>query len=271
MSLHGKAALVTGAAQGLGESFAEILLKNGAKVALLDVNEAVGKVLKSTFDKEYGPDRTMFLKCDVKSDDQFKDAFEEAIKKFQKIDIVCNNAGLVDEKDWERALATNLGGVIRGTNLALSYMKKQNGGHGGVIINVSSMAGLFPLLTAPIYTATKYGVLGFSRAIADMSKVCNFGVRINTLCPSFTETAILSSLYTADTVKESPGLQELNQKIIDTTGILDVSVVGEAFLQLATDESKNGSVLMVTKKHTGDVSFPKVSEDLTNLVSVLPV
>ncbi|XP_023700877.1 15-hydroxyprostaglandin dehydrogenase [NAD(+)] [Paramormyrops kingsleyae] len=271
MSLQGKVALVTGAAQGLGKGFAEILLKNGAKVALLDINEAVGKDLKSAFDKEYGPDSTVFLKCDVKSDDQFKEAFEAAIKKFHKIDIVCNNAGIVDEKDWERALATNLGGVIRGTYLALSYMKKQNGGHGGVIINVASMAGILPLLTAPIYTATKHGVLGFSRAISDLSRVCNFGVRINTLCPSFAETAILSSMYSADTVKDIPSLQEMNRKIINTVGILDVSVVAEAFLQLATDESKNGSALMVTKKHTGDIPFPKVSEDLANLSSMLPL
>ncbi|XP_041049276.1 15-hydroxyprostaglandin dehydrogenase [NAD(+)]-like isoform X2 [Carcharodon carcharias] len=140
MSLAGKVALITGAAQGLGKAFAEILLKNGAKVSLLDINIAAGLELKSTFDKVYGAPQTMFTPCDVTSDDQLKDAFKKTVENFLQLDIVCNNAGIGDEKNWERCVDINLVSMIRGTYLGLNYMSKKNGGAGGVIINISSMA-----------------------------------------------------------------------------------------------------------------------------------
>ncbi|KAJ8348004.1 hypothetical protein SKAU_G00265930 [Synaphobranchus kaupii] len=75
MALSGKVALLTGAGQGLGKGFSDILLKNGAKVALLDINETAGKNTKADFDKEYGEDRIIFLTCDVTSDKQLKGNF----------------------------------------------------------------------------------------------------------------------------------------------------------------------------------------------------
>ncbi|XP_072446497.1 15-hydroxyprostaglandin dehydrogenase [NAD(+)]-like isoform X2 [Chiloscyllium punctatum] len=141
MSLVGKVALITGAAQGLGKAFAEILLKNGAKVSLLDISTAVGLKTKTTFDEVYGAQQTMFITCDVTSGNQLKDAFKKTIENFLRLDIVCNNAGIADETNWQRCLDLNLVSVIRGTYLGLDCMNKKTGGAGGVIINVSSMAG----------------------------------------------------------------------------------------------------------------------------------
>ncbi|XP_076843170.1 15-hydroxyprostaglandin dehydrogenase [NAD(+)]-like isoform X2 [Brachyhypopomus gauderio] len=169
MSLKDKVALVTGAAQGLGRGFAEILLKNGAKVAFLDLNETLGKDIQDQFNEIYGSDRTQFYPGDVTSDQQFKDVFQKVLHKFGRIDIVCNNAGILNEKDWEKTVSINLCGMVRGTYLALDHMKKQRGGQGGVIVNVASLAGLGPLPGAPVYTATKHGVVGFSRALASSS------------------------------------------------------------------------------------------------------
>uniref|UniRef100_A0A672R175 Zgc:56585 n=1 Tax=Sinocyclocheilus grahami TaxID=75366 RepID=A0A672R175_SINGR len=95
----------------------------------------------STLDQEYGRDRTEFYLADVTSEEDFK-VLEEIVKTFGRIDILCNNAGIINEKHWEKTIAINLGGVVRGTYLALEHMKKENGGNGGVIINVSSMAVL---------------------------------------------------------------------------------------------------------------------------------
>ncbi|XP_067900075.1 15-hydroxyprostaglandin dehydrogenase [NAD(+)]-like isoform X2 [Heterodontus francisci] len=140
MLLAGKVALITGAAQGLGKAFAEILLKNGAKVSLLDIDSAVGLDTKYAFDKVYGAQQTMFIPCDVLSDNQLKDAFNKTVENFQQLDIVCNNAGISDEINCQRCVDINLVSVIRGTYLGLDYMSKKTGGAGGVIINVSSLA-----------------------------------------------------------------------------------------------------------------------------------
>ncbi|KAJ8385433.1 hypothetical protein AAFF_G00189590 [Aldrovandia affinis] len=273
MALDGKVALVTGAAQGLGKSFSDILLKNGAKVALLDVNEAAGKDLKASLDEEFGEDRTIFLACDVTSDEQLKDAFQKTIERFSKMDIVCNNAGIIDEKNWEKTVAINLSGVVRGTYLALQHMKKENGGEGGIIVNVASLAGLGPLLTNPIYTATKYGVVGFSRALAGASEVSGYGVRINVLCPNFAKTPLLSFRTNKEQAGQFENLMSITNQLMEKFGLLEVSTVAESFLQLVTDESKNGAVLMVTKKGGTYVDYSKTMWDIpsTSVPSTMPL
>ncbi|XP_027129666.1 15-hydroxyprostaglandin dehydrogenase [NAD(+)] isoform X5 [Larimichthys crocea] len=162
MALNGKIAVVTGAAIGIGKAMTEKLLQNGAKVTLIDVNETAGKNLMETLQKEYGQDKTLFMKCDVESEEQIKDAFHKTIETFGGIDILCNNAGILDESQWEKTVSINLVGVIRVAYLALEQMSKLSGGRGGVIINTASLAGLGPLPSCPVYTATKHGVIGFT-------------------------------------------------------------------------------------------------------------
>ncbi|KAM6970548.1 15-hydroxyprostaglandin dehydrogenase [NAD(+)] [Aplochiton taeniatus] len=257
MALQDKIALVTGAAQGLGKGFSEVLLQNGAKVALLDINEAAGKSVKAEFDKEYGPDRTLFLACNVESEEQFKAAFQKTIDKFGCLDIVVNNAGIIDEKNWERAVSINLNGVIRGTYLALDHLKKQNKGRGGVIVNTASMAGLGPLLSTPVYTATKHGVVGFTRAMAHASTESGYGVRINAICPGFAQTDILNAFCSESRSGQFSHLRGATEKIMEVFGVLDprVSEVAKKFLLLVTDETKNGQALMVRTKGSGYAIF----------------
>ncbi|XP_043559109.1 15-hydroxyprostaglandin dehydrogenase [NAD(+)]-like isoform X1 [Chiloscyllium plagiosum] len=248
MSLVGKVALITGAAQGLGKAFAEILLKNGAKVSLLDISTAVGLKTKTTFDEVYGAQQTMFITCDVTSGNQLKDAFKKTIENFLRLDIVCNNAGIADETNWQRCLDLNLVSVIRGTYLGLDCMNKKIGGAGGVIINVSSMAGINPIIFGPVYSASKHGVVGFSRAVAGASAAENLGVRINVLCPAFTDTPILKIFSSPETLGQFAGLEKFAIQAVAALGIIDPSLVAEGFLQVATDETKNGEVMTVTKQ-----------------------
>ncbi|KAJ8276755.1 hypothetical protein COCON_G00085070 [Conger conger] len=244
MALIGKVALVTGAGQGLGKGFSDILLKNGAKVALLDINENIGENTRADFGKGYGEDRVCFFTCDVASVEQLEDAFQKTIERFGRINIMSNNAGILNETNWEKMVAVNLNAVIRGTYLALQHMKKDTGGEGGVIVNTASLAGLGFLLTVPVYTATKHGVVGFTRAVAGASEESGYGVRINALCPGLVKTALLDS--TSERHGQFAHLSHLSKEVVKKCGILEVPVVAEGFLQLVMDEGKNGAVMKIT-------------------------
>lgn len=256
MALKGKVAVVTGAAQGLGKGFVEILLQNGAQVALLDVNEKSGKDLEENLNEAYGADRAHFYTADVSSEQQFKDAFQEVVTKFGRVDIFCNNAGIVNEKNWEKAVSVNLNGVVRGTYLALEHMKKENGGQGGVIVNVASLAGLGPLPSAPIYTATKHGVVGFCRALSMASQLASYGVRINVLCPTFARTSLIDTFHSEELTGQFFNLKAVSESLMEKFPPVEVEDVAKAFLLLVKDESLNGAVLAVQNNGTGVVSFP---------------
>ncbi|XP_028838424.1 15-hydroxyprostaglandin dehydrogenase [NAD(+)]-like [Denticeps clupeoides] len=258
MALEGKVALVTGAARGIGKALTEILLQNGAKVALLDVDKNAGQEAVSAFDEEFGAGRSVFCCCDVSSEVQFRDAFEKSTQLFGGLDIICNNAGIVNESDWEKAVAVNLNGVIRGTFLALELMKKENGGRGGVIVNIASMAGLGPHAVAPVYTASKHGVVGFSRAIAEASTVLGYGVRINVLCPGFVQTTIFASLEKDEALEK---LRNQRGKLLESWGILEPSDVAKIFLRIVLDDSsRNGGVLVITSKGAEYINFPTAAD-----------
>ncbi|XP_040908168.1 15-hydroxyprostaglandin dehydrogenase [NAD(+)]-like [Toxotes jaculatrix] len=253
MALNGRIAVVTGAAMGIGKAITEILLQNRAKVVLLDVNETAGKSLKEALDKQYGQERTLFLNCDVESEEQIKAALKKTVETFGGIDILCNNAGILDESKWEKTVSINLTGVIRVTYLALEYMNKLTGGRGGVIVLTASLAGLGPLLSCPVYTATKHGVIGFTRAMAAASSASGYGIRFNALCPTFVQTDLFSAIL--DRLGQFSHLADATQQFVDK-GVLNVSEVAEGLLELVTDETKNGEALMVLPNMKNYMTFP---------------
>lgn len=254
MALNGRVAVVTGAALGIGKAITEILLQNGAKVMILDVNETTGKSLKEALDKQYGPERTVFLKCDVESEEQVKAAFQKTVETFGGIDIVCNNAGILNEGEWEKTVSVNLTGVIRVTYLALQHMNKLTGGRGGIIINTASMAGLGPLLSCPVYTATKHGVIGFTRAMAAASATSGYGVRFNAFCPGFVQTDLMSNIF--NQLGQFSHLADATNQLVEKFGTLNVSEVAERVLELLTDETKNGEALLILPNMKKYVTFP---------------
>ncbi|XP_042614416.1 15-hydroxyprostaglandin dehydrogenase [NAD(+)] isoform X1 [Cyprinus carpio] len=246
MSLHGKVALVTGGAQGIGRAVVEHLLENGAKVALVDLNQSVGEECKSDLDGQFGEDNCIFIQCDVTNAGKLKEAFQNTVKKFGRLDIVINNAGINNEKNWEKTIEVNLTSVIQGTYLALEHMSKEHGKEGGVIINVSSMAAFLHSPHQPVYTATKHGVIGFSRAIADASEQGNYGVRINTLCPAFVDTQLLRTVEHEETMGKFVKYKDEFKQRMDKYGILKPSLIAEGMLRIITDESLNGAVMKIT-------------------------
>ncbi|XP_041348203.1 15-hydroxyprostaglandin dehydrogenase [NAD(+)]-like [Gigantopelta aegis] len=239
MEISKKVFFITGAAQGLGKGFADAVLKRGGKVFIADLNTKTGEETLAALQKEYGADNVRFGKCDVSNKDQFKATFQSAVNSFGQIDVMVNNAGIMNDKTWELQIAINFNAVVLGTNLAMEHMRKDKGGRGGVIINTASLAGVTPYFWFPVYAGTKYAVVGFTKSWAANPKIASMGVRLACLCPSGADTNLFN-------IKEDEchGLDSLTA-YFDFIGRLPVSAVSDAFIKLVQDEDSNGKLIAI--------------------------
>lgn len=126
-----------------------------------------------------------FVKCDVTNYDHQVEMFKAAEKYFGGVDIIVNNAGIAEKRPlwedeagvWKKVIDIDLSAVIEGTRLGVAALKKQ--GHGGVIINTASLAGLYPQIKTPVYSAAKFGVIGLTRSFKDFGH----NIRVNAVAP----------------------------------------------------------------------------------------
>ena len=196
--LEGFAALISGAARGIGEGIARAYLAEGATVMLTDIRDEQGVALAHTL----GP-RATYRKLDVRREDDWASAMEALVHEYGKLDVVVNNAGItgfengvvahdpehVSLEDWRAVLATNLEGTLLGCKYAIRTMKRQGTGS---IINISSRSGLVGIPGAAAYAASKAAVRSFARtAVTDLKER---GIRVNVLSPGPVDTPILSKL-----------------------------------------------------------------------------
>lgn len=163
MKIEGAVAIVTGGASGIGKAICEKLLQSGAKIHFLDINKSVGEETQKSFNNQHGVGQAKFVCCDITSHDQLEASFRTAVKEHGRLDIVVNNAAIMDEIDWSKTLDVNLHSLIRSTFLGVELMKN------GVIINISSTGGIHPVSFCPVYCASKFGVIGFTRSVAPAS------------------------------------------------------------------------------------------------------
>uniref|UniRef100_A0A7R9D9E5 15-hydroxyprostaglandin dehydrogenase [NAD(+)] n=1 Tax=Timema poppense TaxID=170557 RepID=A0A7R9D9E5_TIMPO len=159
-----KVAIVTGGATGIGYSAAYKLLKHGAKcVVISSRRKEKGVEAVEKLNGRFGKDKALFIQGDVNDEKHFRCLFEEAIGRYGQVDVLFNNAGMMNDKNWQLAVDTNLTSLIRGNFLAFEYMGKNNNHHGGIVVNNASIVGLQTLHGAPVYSATKFGVIGVTR------------------------------------------------------------------------------------------------------------
>ncbi|KAL9975504.1 hypothetical protein ACROYT_G012669 [Oculina patagonica] len=232
MKIEGAVALVTGGASGIGKAICEKLLQQGAKIHFLDIDKTTGEETEKSFKNQHGVGQAKFVCCDVTSHDQLEAAFRATVKDHGRLDIVINNAAIMDESDWERTLSVNLHAVIQSTFLGVELMK------GGVIINLSSTGGIHPVSFCPVYCASKFGVLGFTRSVAPAIFRKN-GIRVNCVCPGATDTDIYKSMERMELTKEQ-------QELASNTPKQKPEVVAQCVVDLIKDESNVGQVVKVT-------------------------
>ena len=195
MSLNGKTALVTGAAQGIGREIALALANDGADVAICDVNLEAAQ--KTAADIEATGRKSLALKANVAASGDVTAMIEQVVGKFGRIDILVNNAGItrdglilrMKDEDWDLVLSINLKGAFLCTKAALKYMSKQRG---GTIINIASIVGAMGNAGQANYVASKAGLIGLTKTIA--REYANRGITANAVAPGFIETAMTQAL-----------------------------------------------------------------------------
>ena len=169
MRLANKVALITGAGVGIGRGTALLFAKEGASVAVVDINQTTGEETVALI--EAGGGKAVFIQADVSKSDSIQKMFGQTISAFGKLNIIFNNAGIVKqgrvedspEEDWEAQIATTLTSVFLGCKYGIPHLREQGG---GVIINMASVAGMMGIVNRAIYSAAKGGVIGLTRAVA---------------------------------------------------------------------------------------------------------
>jgi len=198
LDLNGRKALVTGAAQGLGEGMARALAAAGAKVVVADLQDDLGPKVAESLGQGHG-----FVHLDITDDVNWQDAVRQATELLGGLDILVNNAGVeitsllvdLDAAAARKQLEVNILGTALGIKHAFRTMRPGgSAGQGGVVVNVASVAATIAFPGIGIYSATKSGVDRLTRVAAAESGKLGYGVRVNCIYPGLVPTAMGAGL-----------------------------------------------------------------------------
>lgn len=240
MRLKNKVAIITGAARGIGKATAVKFLKEGAKVVICDINE---EIVNQTVEelKTISPDVIGF-KVDVTNREEVDNMVKLTLEKFEKIDCLVNNAGItadntllkMTEDEWDRVININLKGVFNCGQAVARVMSEQ--GY-GVILNASSVVGLYGNYGQTNYAATKWGVIGMTKTWA--KELGKKGIRVNAVAPGFILTPMTEKMpeKILEMMKDKSPLKKLGMP----------EDIANAYAFLASDEASfiTGAVISV--------------------------
>ncbi|WP_461205117.1 3-oxoacyl-[acyl-carrier-protein] reductase [Clostridium sp. DL1XJH146] len=240
MRLEGKVAAITGAGRGIGAETARKFAKEGAKVVVCDINENDVNVMVKEIEALGG--EALGLAVNVTDREAVEKMIEDIKDKFGKIDILVNNAGItadaqlvkMKEEDWDKVIAVNLKGVFNCSQAAAKAMAEQGS---GVILNASSVVGLYGNFGQTNYAATKWGVIGMTKSWA--KELGRKGIRVNAVAPGFILTPMTEKMpeKVLDSMKSKSPFKRLGMP----------EDIANAYAFLASDEASfiTGTVLSV--------------------------
>lgn len=246
--VSGKVALVTGAGLGLGRATSLLLAREGAKVAVTDIDEALARRTAQEIEQAGG--EALFHRHDVSDPDDWPAALAAVEGRFGRLDVLVNNAGIAVAKniedttlaEWRRTMAINLDGVFFGCQQGIGLMKKTKGGS---IINLSSIDGIIGEAELAAYCASKGGVRTLTKAVAVHCAEKGYGIRCNSIHPGY--------IWTPQTENYLRDLGRLEEERARALSRHPIGYLGEPddiaymVLYLASDESKfvTGSEMVV--------------------------
>ncbi|KAL7590801.1 hypothetical protein Lser_V15G34487 [Lactuca serriola] len=261
----GLSAFVTGGASGIGRALCIALAQKGIFVTVVDFSSERGEEVASLSQKENLKflsglkfPSAIFIKCDVSNKEEVAAAFEKHLEVYGSLDICINSAGIATSipfskdqtdgsKSWRHAINVNLVAVIDCTQRAIKIMEDAK--RHGVIINLGSASGLYPMITDPIYSASKGGVVMFSRSLSTYKRK---GIRVNVLCPEFIQTDMA---------------EKVGSKFIERMGgYVSMDTLIQGAFELISDESKAGACLWITKRR-GMEYWPTPNEEAKYLIT----
>lgn len=249
--LEGKVLLVTGGAAGIGAAIVRIATGEGAKVVFSDINDADGQRLAVSVSD------AVFLHHDVSSEDQWERVIDDTLRRWGRLDVLVNNAGIgaggpPEEQTlegWRHLMSINLDGVFLGTKHAIRAMKKNNP-QGGSIINMSSIEGLVGDPNLGAYNASKGGVRLYTKSVALYCAKAGLNIRVNSVHPGYIWTPMVHD-YLAAIGDVEAGRRNL-EALHPVGRIGEPNDIAYGVLYLASDESKfvTGAELVIDGGYT---------------------
>ena len=203
MKLKNRVAIITGGAKGIGKAIALTLVREGARVALVDIDQEGLEALKHEIEKNGG--EGFALPCDISKSRDVNEMVNQAFRKCGRIDILINNAGIIrrgtietmTEEDWDRVIEVNLKGTFNCCRAVVAIMKQQGYGK---IVNISSIAGkMGDITSAPGYGSSKAAVDSLTKTLA--RQLARYGINVNAVSPHAIETE-MSAQWSEERRKE---------------------------------------------------------------------
>lgn len=243
--LEGKIAVITGAGSGMGRAMANLFAQEGAKIVAGEwVEETLNAVVAEV---RAGGGEITGVKCNVADEAQAENLIDTAVKAYGRLDILCNNAGVMDHNAgvgevtneiWQRVLSINLSGPMYLTRRAIPIMRQQKSGS---IINIGSVASLEGGAAGVAYTASKHALVGLTKNTA--WRYWPDGIRCNAIAAGAVETNIAASMDRSKVDVEGSKRWGIYQTVIP--GMLKATDIANLALFLASDESKmiNGAII----------------------------
>jgi 3-hydroxybutyrate dehydrogenase len=193
MKLKEKSALITGAGSGIGKAIAEAFAREGARVAIADLDFGAAQAVSKEINSAGG--RATPTQMDVANEDQVNAGFEQVVREFGGVDVLVNNAGIqiinpivnFSLADWRKLVAIHLDGSFLATRAAMRAMIAN--GRGGTILYMGSVHSHIASPNKSAYVAAKHGILGLAKAVA--KEGAKHGIRSNVICPGFVRTPLV--------------------------------------------------------------------------------